>query len=390
MTLLLLVLGLARGDDYQVHRQQAELHVKRGYWSDALDALAQAMATPRGRKDHELYWMAAQVCWELLDVETAMAMAWRAAELAPDAATREQAEIWAESLEDSFGFLYVEGPHPGMNSRMQLELSSTLFDPELKRYVNQVSLAWRNKTDLPVRVGLPVGEYLVNGQPISVGAGEEAALTLPMRAMGTEGLAALQVTRLELSTGVVSSFGSRSNNLVPSPRFELGVTQPVGLLTLGASLGLSSQLYRTRATLEHDLGGWSLAARVGREIVAFGPFSARPGLVARGGWLPGIALSCDGGGTEWTCGSGLDDNHELYATALALGAGAELLVEYREAGRTTSLGTGVRLGAEQTFGFVPSTGKATTADGTEVTWTGSVPALSALRIEMVGIVALAF
>jgi hypothetical protein len=390
--LLALVL-LANAGEYEVHKSQAELYAKRGFYSDARDELELAMATPEGRTDPGLAWTAAQVAWELQDVETAIGMARRAAELASDDETREQAAAWAQNLEESFGYLTIDAPYVGMASRIQLDMSSTIFDPEIKRYLNKLSVRLRISTDLPIRIGVPAGEYLVNGEPVSVPAGAEATLALPLRAIGSRGLAAAQVARVEIAAGVSAPFSRRASNALPSPEIEIGITEPIGPVTAGLAVAMLAESYRTEGVVVRSFGGGSIAARIGREVVLQGPVSLRPGVVARAGWLPGVPYRCDGSGETWQCAPASESNglpSSVYATARVVGIGGELLLEYRQAGRTTSLGTGVRLGVEELFGTVPSEADAVLSDGATISWTATDRKVEMTAVRMLGQVALVF
>jgi hypothetical protein len=387
-------LGLAaRAGEYEVHKSQAELYARRGFYSDARDELALAMATPEGQRDASLAWAAAQVAWELQDVGAAIALGRRAASLAADDETRDTAASWATTLEDTFGFLTIEAPYAGMATRIQLDVSSTVFDPELKRYLNKLSISLRISTDLPTRVAVPAGDYLVNGEPVGVAAREESRVVLPVRAMGSRGLAAVQVARVEIAAGVSAPFSGRAANALPSPEIEIGITEPVGTLTAGVSVAMVAQAYRADGAVARSLGGGSIAARVGRELVLQGPVSLRPSALVRAGWLPGVPYRCDGAGVTWDCAPARDAgalSSEVYATARVLGIGGELLFEYRQAGRTTSLGTGVRLGVEELFGSVPSQSDAVLPDGTPVAWTATDRDVQVTAVRMLGQVAVVF
>jgi hypothetical protein len=390
--ILVLLTLQAWAGDYEVHKSQADLHAKRGYWSDALDELALAMATPEGRVDPELSWTAAQVCWELGQVEPAMEMARLTARLASSDGVREQAEAWVTSLEETFGFLTIDGPYPGMSSRLQLEGTSTLFDPELKKYLNKVSLSLRSSTDFPTRIGLPVGDYLVNGQRVSIAAGGEATLDLPLRALGSRGMAAVQVARLEILGGVTAPL-DRDDNALPSPLFEVGISEPVGSWVVGVFTSVVAEAYEGGGGIRRSWAGPSIGARVAREIVLEGPLSIRPGLVARAGFLPGIPYGCEGSGDAWTCvpaATAPEASHALFATARVVGVGGDVLVEYRQAGRTTSVGTGVRIGGEELLGTVPSQAQVALEDGESVTWTAVDRHVERTAFRMLGQVSIVF
>lgn len=395
MSALLLALVLvARGGEYEVHKSQAELYAKRGFYADARVELALAMDTPEGRTDPELAWTAAQVAWELQDVEGAIDMAERTARLAADDHVRENATAWADNLRETFGFLTIEGPYAGMTTPIQLDPLSTVFDPELKRYINKLSVRLRSSTDLPTRIGVPIGDYLINGEAATVTAGEESIVTLPIHAMGSRGMAAVQVARLEIAAGVSAPFSHRADNMLPSPELEIGLTEPIGSVTAGLAVAFTAQAYRAEGAVARSMGGGSIAARVGKDLVLQGPVSLRPGLVGRAGWMPGIPYLCDSSGDAWACTPASEAAPELsntvYATARIVGVGGEVLFEYREAGRTTSLGTGVRLGLEQVFGTVPSQAEAVLPDESTIAWTAIDRTVEITAFRMLAQVAIVF
>jgi hypothetical protein len=391
---VLAIVLVARAGEYEVHKSQAELYAKRGFYADARAELALAMDTPEGQHDPELAWTAAQVAWELQDVEAAIDMAERTARLASDDDVRENATAWAENLRETFGFLTIDGPYAGMATRVQLDPRSTLFDPELKRYLNKLGVTLRISTDLPVRVGVPVGDYLVNGEAATVGAGEEVIVTLPLHAMGSRGMAAVQVARIEIAAGVSAPYSTRAENALPSPEVEIGITEPLGSVTAGIAVAVLAATYRADGSVTQTTAGGSIAARVGRDLVLQGPVSLRPAFVARAGWMPGIPYLCDGSGEAWACSPASEAPPELsntvYATARMVGIGGEVLFEYREAGRTTSLGTGVRLGIEQAWGTVPSQSEAVLPDESTIAWTAIDRTVEITAFRMLGQVAIVF
>jgi hypothetical protein len=246
---------------------------------------------------------------------------------------------------------------------------------------------------LPIRVPLPAGDYLINGEAAGITAGEEVAITLPLRAMGSRGMAAAQVARIEVAAGVSAPYSRRADNALPSPEVEIGLTEPLGPVTAGLAVGLVAQAYRAEGAVAHSLGGGSIAARLGREILLQGPVSLRPGVVARAGWLPGVPYRCDASGDAWSCAPATEApelSHTLYATARVVGIGGEMLVEYREAGRTTSFGTGVRLGVEELFGTVPSQADAVLPDGSITAWTATDRTVQVTSVRLLGQVAIVF
>jgi len=381
------------------HLAQAQLFVRRRWFEDADTELRAGLALPEGERDYELHWLAAQVAWELLDVERALEMAQASAELAPDDARRQAARDLAESYRNGFGFLEISGPRAGLVSRLQLEPEGPIFDPELKRYVNRKSLELRERTPLPVRVGLPVGPYRVNGQEVMVEAGQREALELPLRALGASGLAALQVSRLELGAGVGLLAGSRVSNLRPAPMVQLGWTQPIGPVLVG--LLMEGHMDGYAASHGHTVGGlktWATGLRLGHELVLFGPLSLRVSAQYRVGYVPGLAMACTPDGVGYAClatarSQDLDRAPQvIFASSLVHRPGLQLALETREAGRTTALGTGVRLNVDQAIGRLPASGLAATAAGAEPTiaWHTTDRGWTATGIQMLGTLSFAF
>ena len=358
LLLLALVGRSAWASEPEVHLTQARLYLKRGWPEAAAEELRTALATPAGRARYDVCWMAAGVAWEILDIDWALEMAEAAAAAAPDEDRRQEARALAQSYREGFGFLVVEAPHLGMVSRLQLESTGLVLDPERKRYIQRAALAWRERTPLPARLGLPVGSYTINGHAVTITAGQEVVLPLPMSALGGRGLAALQVTRLEASVGIRSVTGSTAatEGLLPSLHTQLTLTQPVGPVLLGAALGHTAMTYRAEGNILAYDSAWTASARLGREVVLDGALSLRPAAIFGYGALPGLGIRC----SEDACAPAADgESADRFVQGGAWLGGGELLVEYREAGRTTALGTGVKLSTTHAWGTLPED-----ADGT--------------------------
>lgn len=385
------------GQDMQSHLDQARFFAKRRWFPDAELEIAAALATPEGAASFEALWLGAQIAWELTDGEAALARAEAAAERAPSQDQADMALAFADGVRRDIGYLRVDAPYPGVVSRLQLEPQTAALDPAINDFANRAALRWRDRTALPVTLSLPAGPWLVNGVPATVVADQQADLTLPMRNVGNSALAALQVSRLELSAGVAGWVGDATDPLLPAARGQLSWTQPAGPLLIGLVgevdlQGYSRADHQTRVT---PLGG-GLGVRIGTEIFVGGPLGVRPSLTARYARVPGIEQSCAPASAQagaWTCGwaapeSGPADH--IYVASPAWLTGAELLVEHREAGRTTALGTGVKLGVEHAFGRLPAAGEALGDDGTPYAWTTTDRAWSGNAISMLANVAIAF
>lgn len=381
-------------DSYQSHLDQARFFARKRWYADAAAEIAAAIATPEGSRSYEAHALGAQIAWENGDIPLARTMAAAAVPLAPDPDTAALASALSDSLAYDFGLVHIEAPYPGMRSRLQLDVEGPVLDPEWKALINRVALRAREQTPLPATFGLPAGSYRVNGQPVVVPGGGEVTVALPMAALGARGLAALQVTRLELSAGVGVWLGARTHNLLPPARAQVSLTQPIGPLLVGF-VGEADLAAFSTANHQTRLGEAALAAglRVGAEVYLGGPLALRPSLGLRYAQIPGLALACDEVDATWVCGfdgPASGPAHHLYTAGRAVVPSAEILLEYREAGRTTALGTGVKIAVDEAFGRLPASGEATADGGGTYTWTAVDSAWSATGLSMMANFAITF
>ncbi len=393
----LLLLGAAlAGDPAQElagHKDQAAFFVRRGWWRDAELEVAAALALPGGPQDPDLLWLGARVAYENVDVGLALSRAEAALALLPEGDARDLVDAWAARIRDGYGFVRVDTPQAGVVSRLQIEPQTELFDPEDQRFASRAALFWRDLTPLPATLSLPVGLWLVNGQPVQVQAASTNELSLPLRLAGRGALSALQVTRLEGALGVGAWVGEDTANLGPGLRGQLALVQPVGPLLIGITGELTLQPWYTSGH-QARLGplATGLGGKVGGEIFLGGPLALRPSATLRWVQLPGLTLMCEDG-EIWSCnadGPASGPAHQVYTQASGLAPGLELLVEYREAGRTTALGTGVKLSAERVFGQVPEQGEASLEDGGAQGWRSDGASWVATGLGMMASVGVAF
>lgn len=388
---MIALIALSWADPVDHHTAQARQFVKRGWYDDAAAEVEAGLQLAGGTTDFDLNWLGAQIHYQRVDIDRALPFADRAVENAPEENARERATAFRDYLKNTFGWVQIRGPREGLTSRLQLESSSIVFDTDLKRLINQKSLELREPTRLPVRVALPAGEYLVNGAAVRVEAGSSSIVALQLNQLGEKGLAALQVTRFDVAAGMSVVLGDRVSNLHPGGAFELSLTQPVGPILIA---GLASYDVRTYATVG---GGevfdpWSFGGglRVSRELVVGGPLAIRPGIGARYALLPGIQLDCPDASLQCGEPGSVEPLMRVYAVGHAVVPFAELDVQFREAGRTTAFGIGVRAVGEYWAGRIPA-GEATLPGGTEsFGYTSSPSAFSAGGIRLLANVSIAF
>jgi len=378
------------------HVAQARQFVKNKWYDDAATEIEAALAAPEGTESFDAHWIGAQVYYELVRVDRALALADRAALLAPNAEAREQVVSFAAFLHTTFGYVDLSGPVPGLSSRLQLEVTSVVFDADLKRLIAKLAAAVREPTTLPTRLSLPEGEYRINGASVVVRPDATTPLVLEARQVGARGMASLQRTRLEIAAGTSVLFGARVANLQTGGAFELALTQPVGPVLLGAVGTFDLRAYEAAGTASTtDLHAWSGGLRVGRELALGGPITLRPSVGARYGLVPGVGFACDEADGALTCvplGEG-DGDVEIYALGRAVTPFVELALEYRAAGRSTALGAGVKATVEEHVGTVASPGEAVlfdAADGAPLPYDATPSTWTATGLRLLAHVSLAF
>jgi hypothetical protein len=338
---------------------QAKLFVRRGWFRDARLELEQAAASADGQRSFEVLWLLSQVCHELMDMGCALESARRAAPIVPDRQQADALEDLIRYYESTYGFLTIGAPYEGMVSRIQLELLTSLFDPELKRFVNRRALDLRERNPLPMEIALPAGKYRVNGHEIEVKANVEDRLVLPISALGARGMAALQVSRLEVTSGVGAFFGEDTADLQPGLDLQVAITQPFGPILVGLMVDHSLRNYVVPSVgPQRSRGATGIGFRIGREIPVEAPLGLRASLGYRFGYLPGIGFKCE---QDPTGGLLCSDEPQGLAVLQVHGVArvhqplVELGVEYRKAGRTTAFGSGVKFEVGYVSGAVPET-----------------------------------
>ncbi len=357
--------ALAADPDHAV--DQARLFVKKGWLRDARAELERAAATPEGYRSFAVHWTLSQVAWELDDPEAALEHARLALERAETEEEAEPARAFVEWCTSTFGVLEIAGPHPGLSSRLAMEPSRLIMDPDLKRYVNRMELRLKAGATLPLTLWMPAGNWRVNGREVEVTPGGAHRVELPLSALGTRGLAALQVVRIELSSGFGVWFGDRIDNLHPGIETQAALTVPVRRALVGLTVDHAFRSYDVASwgtASSHD--AWAVGGRLGFEWFGGGALAVRPSVGYRYGWLPGVPFDCREDGRSLECAAPGDHPSDatLYAVAPIHVPTLEVAADWREGGRITALGIGVRLAVDQAFGRVPAEIAGEWSDGT--------------------------
>lgn len=162
----------ALADDARSHLDQARYFVKQEWYDDALEQLVKAVGREEGDADPEAWFLLAQVRYHLCDLPGAREAANTAVDRASDPDHRRQTREFATFLSERFGLVQLTSNRASAKP-ITLELDSTLYDPDLKLYVSRLSARLGSAPlALPAILGLPVGEYRMNGALVQVDAGK--------------------------------------------------------------------------------------------------------------------------------------------------------------------------------------------------------------------------
>ena len=381
---------------------QAKHFAKKGWYGDAIRELEASASTPAGKTSFPIHAMLAQIHYQQANAGRALATGRRALELSTDPSQATETERMVAFLESNFGVLNLASPYPGMEAVLVLETNSPILDPEVQRLYQALKETLGEKTILPQSVLLPVGNHVVNALPVEVRANRETTLQLTMSSLGATGISALQVSRIELSTGTGMVASSRTPNLRPSLEVQFSISQPIGSWIVGTQLDYSVRSFSVEGEgLVQDPLAYTVGARVGREILLGGPLSFRPSLGYRYGFLPGVELSCESSDPNdsfsgpYTCrdpeASDGDPDLRVYAIARTHLPFAELALDYRQSGRASAMGLGVKVIGEAVLGSILDRDHATIeATDERVQYTAQGTQLRGVSIRMLANFSFAF
>ena len=337
--------------DFRSYVDQAKFFVKRKWYDDALTQLEAAVEHEDGRIDPEAWYMLATVRYDLCDLEGARKAASRAHSYSRNDEQLNEASGFSAFLETEFGIVVLDHPQEGVTTHVDIELESILFDPGLKEYLNRLlTRLRRNQVLLPYRIGLPTGNYKVNGVSVTVTPSSVAAVEPEILAKGPVGL---QLTQIEFSTGISAWFGSSVNNLLPAPNLQLAVTQPVGKARLGLMIDWAPRPFSTRNSgIGFSPTTWSFGLRAGWDIPGTWPLVIRPSLGYRFGHLPGVEVPCAAIDDGYVCEKGGPAEMYVYGVSQTHLILVEVATHYLEL-RMRGVGVGVKAIGEYGIGQLP-------------------------------------
>lgn len=368
--------------DYRGILDQARFQIRKEFWDQAERDLERAVEHPDGAADAEAWFLLAQVRYQRADLPGALQAAERALTNARDPNQAEQTKGILSFLSTGFARVTVQGTQPGLRWHPRLELQGTLFDPEQQAWVERLTARLRRERPLlPHTIGLPTSTWTLNGLALDLKPGDHVRMELAPRA-ASGGLAVARLAWLEVSSGV-SVWLRGAPNLLPSPTTQVSVSVPVGgIWVVGMTGQHTATAYRAEdAVYRFEPRSASAGARVGPLFDDGERFLVRPAVGYRFGVLGAARLGCTRDGSDWRCDGGPTDR-AIYASGPAHFLTAELALDYLDRRRTTALGAGVKIIAEQAFGALPQTLDLRDEPTSSVTLSAAerVPARTALHL----------
>lgn len=361
-------------DDYRAHVDQAELFVRKGWWSDALAELETAIQSSDGRLDAEAWLLLVTVRLELCDADGARYAAERAHSTATSDDQAERASRLSEALSTRFGVVNIDGYHAGLTARLSVELTTPLFDGELKRYVRGLESCYAEPVDLPVELSLPSAGYRINGLDHTVEPGSNTTLRLKADELEQSLIKqTFALTHASVGVGVAAWVGAAARHMLPGPLVRLSLSQPAGPVLITLAADWTGTPYATEdGSLAFAPLGWGASVQLGGRIPGVEPLVMRLSAGYRVGSNGGIETPCENiavgdSAPEWVCDNEGPTELVSYLYGLTHEPHAEVAVEYLGRDWTRGVGFGVSFATGYAFGFLGAEPTATDPGGEPVT-----------------------
>ncbi|MBM4366343.1 MAG: hypothetical protein FJ102_09005 [Deltaproteobacteria bacterium] len=376
MLLLASLAAAAESADY--HAAQARIFFKKGWYDDAEAEVEQGLALAPDNVD--LCGLCVELAGREADIDRVLACAARGAASSHGSTDARAALSQVESfVRQNYGWIELRGPEGQHRARVTVEPPRILLDAELKRTATLAAARAAQGLDLPARIGVPTGDWMVAGRPVRVEAGQIASVRLPAEAFAAS---AGRGPRFELAMGGVGYTGEALGNLHPGAAMELGASVPAGPLRLGAAFSWEARSYSVQNGPDqgspYTFGG---ALRLGADLDLGGALVLSPALATYAVMMPGLELACDGAPLACRIASPSEGEEPVYATGAAVAPAIDVGLHYRT-GRWL---LGVRGTAAWVLGLAPSPGKVVTRDGDEE-FTVPEPDFGGARVVVAGVV----
>lgn len=334
----------AEADDYRSYVDQARLFLRRGWVADARTLLERASTHPDGRLDSEAWSMLASARYLTGDVPGAKV----AAEQAHSHARNEQqlgvAVGLSAWLAQSFGAVRLAGAQPGASTRLDVQPQTPVLDPELRRYLALVQADDARATVLPTELWLPVGEYLINGVPVTIDPDAPSEQSIPVRGRSAAWTQSAMVRARGLVTAPIDS---NPGALPVGVGAAIGLRLPIGPLAVEGRATLTTRM--APPTLSGDARGVELggAGLLSTSLARRGPLTLDLAVGWSAGRLTALSARCDIDG----CTPNAADANQRVAAGKH-GPLAELAVFALERNTERALGMGLVFSVEHGFAHV--------------------------------------
>ncbi len=336
--------------DLDTHLRQARLFEKKGWLEDAAREAAMARATTEGAHTPEAWATSARIARSLQRIPEARCFAQATLDLQRSGTDTEEARALLQELDRSFGYLVIVTAGDSTTVNLSVTPPKLFASAELKTYTETVLAANRDRQPLPVRLALPGGAYVVNGQSVTVVPGREQEVIL--RPSETRPAWASPTARLSMGTAWNSAGFARTPDLAGVLR--LTTTWPVvqGIdLSLRAGLAVEGTAPRAWAPERPTPAGGAAGAvvealyktSVGLDVRVAGSAGVRA--------VPGLLLDCLPGDPQCSW-SALDEDAVDTIAVMGRGRSFQALaaLDYRNFGSVRWLGLGVEGGFTTTQG----------------------------------------
>ncbi len=376
--MLLFVALAAAAESADYHAAQARIFYKRGWFDDAELEVEKGLALEPDNVD--LCGLCVDLARREADIDRVLACAARGAASSLGSTDARANLSQVESfVRQNYGWVELRGPEGLHRAQVTMEPPKLMLDAELKRTATLASARAAGGLELPARLGLPTGDWILAGQTVRVEAGQIASVTLPADAFAAD---AGRGPRFELAVGGVGYAGETLANLHPGAAVELGASVPAGPLRLGAAFSWEARAYSVQNGADqvspYTFGG---ALRVGADLDLGGALVLSPALAVYAGMMPGLELGCDEAPLACRIGVPTTDEEPVYATGAAVAPALDVGLHYR----TGRWMLGVRGTGAWLVGQAPSPGKVLTRDGTEA-FTVAEPEFGGVRVVVAGVV----
>jgi len=338
--------------DFQTHIRQAKHFERKGWLVDATREAAMARSSEAGRSDPVAWALSARLARLQGDIVGARCLAAAAIDLHKSGAATEQARALLRELDRSFGYLTVYTEGDAATTTLRIDPPRLFSSAELKAYTLDQVARHRERQALPVRLALPAGAYVINGQSITVVPGEAQEMVLS--ASRTRPALASPVAR---ATGGVSLRSGETGNpppVVPYLRSDLTlplVRQPAWSLRGGITGGL--ELPGTREDGMEVPAAGDLGALVSAVWSTPAGLELRADLSYSRAALSGLAVACPLDGSPCVFEDGGQSGVPVDLIAVrspGWRSGAVFGLEHRRFGQIQWLGIGASVGMSRSTG----------------------------------------